>query len=318
MKIVVLDGYTLNPGDLSWNELHSLGECQIYDRTPADRVVERSRNAEILLLNKTPLPAEAIAQLPHLKYIGVLATGYNIVDVEAAATRKITVTNVPTYGTDSVAQQTIAHILNLTNHIAFHAQSVAAGGWTSSKDWCYWDRPLIELSGLTLGIIGFGRIGRAVAERAKTFGMAILVNDPFYQGDTDAGVKKVELEQIFLESDIVTLHCPLTKDTENLVNARRLSLMKKSAFLINTSRGPLIDETALANALNSGQIAGAGLDVLSVEPPLPDNPLLKARNCHITPHNSWATRASRQRLMKTVIENIRSFLDGKPQNAVNI
>jgi glycerate dehydrogenase len=318
MKIVVLDGYTLNPGDLGWDELHSLGECQLYDRTTADKVVERAQNAEILLLNKTPLPAEAIAQLSNLKYIGVLATGYNIVDIEAAAARNIPVTNVPTYGTNSVAQQTIAHILNLTNHVAHHAQSVAEGGWVSSKDWCYWDSSLIELSGLTLGIIGFGRIGRAVSEMAKAFGMIVQVNDPFYQEDTVAGVKKVELEQLFLESDVVSLHCPLTEETENLLNAQRLSLMKTSAFLINTSRGPLIDESALASALNTGQIAGAGLDVLSVEPPLQDNPLLTAKNCYITPHNSWATRASRERLMKTVIENIRSFLDGKPQNMVNL
>jgi glycerate dehydrogenase len=317
MHIVVLDGYTLNPGDLNWSELEELGKCRIYDRTLPNDVVPRAASADILLTNKTPITAQDIEQLPKLKYIGVLATGYNIVDVDAAEAQDIIVTNVPTYGTDSVAQNTFAHILNLTNRVGQHAQSVMQGKWTASTDWCYWDYPLIELSGLILGIIGFGRIGQSVANLGLAFGMKVLFYDPQTTRSQPSTIKKVDLNQLFEQSDIITLHCPLTDETEKLVNKERLRLMKKTAFLINTSRGPLIDETALAGALNNNKIAGAGLDVLSVEPPVADNPLLKAKNCFITPHNSWATKASRIRLMNAVIDNIKAFLNHKPKNVVN-
>ena len=317
MNIVVLDGYTLNPGDLNWKNLEALGECRIYERTSPDDVVNRSLNAEIILTNKTPLTGDDIRQLNKLKYIGVLATGYNIVNIEAAKKRNILVTNVPTYGTDSVAQQTFAHILNFTNRIAQHSKSVFEGTWSSSKDWCYWDYPLIELSGLTLGIIGFGRIGQAVAQLGLAFGMKILFYDP-QQLAFPENVKKVDLEKLFKESDIVTLHCPLTDETEGFVNTDRLKLMKKTAFLINTSRGQLINEKDLADSLNNDKIAGAGLDVLPIEPPELNDPLLRAKNCFITPHNSWATKASRTRLMDAVIDNLKAFLNHKPKNVVNL
>ena len=317
MNIVVLDGYTLNPGDLNWKNLEALGECRIYERTSPDDVVNRSLNAEIILTNKTPLTGDDIRQLNKLKYIGVLATGYNIVNIEAAKKRNILVTNVPTYGTDSVAQQTFAHILNFTNRIAQHSKSVFEGTWSSSKDWCYWDYPLIELSGLTLGIIGFGRIGQAVAQLGLAFGMKILFYDP-QQLAFPENVNKVDLEKLFKESDIVTLHCPLTDETEGFVNTDRLKLMKKTAFLINTSRGQLINEKDLADSLNNDKIAGAGLDVLPIEPPELNDPLLRAKNCFITPHNSWATKASRTRLMDAVIDNLKAFLNHKPKNVVNL
>ena len=317
MNIVVLDGYTLNPGDLNWKNLEALGECRIYERTSPDDVVNRSLNAEIILTNKTPLTGDDIRQLNKLKYIGVLATGYNIVNIEAAKKRNILVTNVPTYGTDSVAQQTFAHILNFTNRIAQHSKSVFEGTWSSSKDWCYWDYPLIELSGLTLGIIGFGRIGQAVAQLGLAFGMKILFYDP-QQLAFPENVKKVDLEKLFKESDIVTLHCPLTDETEGFVNTDRLKLMKKTAFLINTSRGQLINEKDLADSLNNDKIAGAGLDVLPIEPPELNDPLLRAKHCFITPHNSWATKASRTRLMDAVIDNLKAFLNHKPKNVVNL
>lgn len=316
MNIVVLDGYTLNPGDLSWEQLEQLGDCRIYDRTAPEKVVERARRAEILLTNKTPVTAADMEQLPNLKYIGVLATGYNIVDVEAAKERNIVVTNVPTYGTDSVAQHTFAHILNLTNRVGEHAQSVTRGDWTMSPDWCYWNYPLIELRDLTIGIVGFGRIGKAVARLANAFGMKVLFHDPTPPPDAENG-EPADLDKLFRESDIVSLHCPLSDENEKFVNKERLASMKKSAFLINTSRGQLVDEDALADALNSSGIAGAGLDVLSLEPPPADHPLLTAKNCFITPHNAWATKASRTRLMNIVIENIQAFLNGRPQNVVS-
>ena len=317
MNIVVLDGYTLNPGDLNWKNLEALGECRIYERTSPDDVVNRSLNAEIILTNKTPLTGDDIRQLNKLKYIGVLATGYNIVNIEAAKEQNILVTNVPTYGTDSVAQQTFAHILNFTNRVVQHSKSVFNGNWSSSKDWCYWDYPLLELAGLTLGIIGFGRIGQAVAQLGLAFGMKILFYDP-QQLAFPENVKKVDLEKLFKESDIVTLHCPLTDETEGFVNTDRLKLMKKTAFLINTSRGQLINEKDLADSLNNDKIAGAGLDVLPIEPPELNDPLLRAKNCFITPHNSWATKASRTRLMDAVIDNLKAFLNHKPKNVVNL
>jgi glycerate dehydrogenase len=316
MNIVVLDGFTLNPGDLSWDQLKSLGACQIYDRTPPDELLRRAAQAEIVLTNKAVLAAEHIRQLPQLKYIGVTATGTNIVDLAAARARGIPVTNVPAYGTRSVAQTTIALLLELTQHVGHHAQTVRASQWARSVDWCYWERPLIELDGLTLGIVGFGRIGQAVAELAAAFGMNVLVYNPSSKA-APPFVRFVELETLFRQSDVLSLHCPLTPQTQNLINAERLSWMKPTAFLLNTGRGPLIDEPALAAALNSGRIAGAALDVLSVEPPPANNPLLTAKNCIITPHLAWATRAARSRLLSVAVGNLRAFLSGKPLNVVN-
>ena len=316
MKIVVLDGFTLNPGDLSWNELKSLGACEIHDRTPSPDVVQRAADAEIVLTNKTVLSREQVLALPKLKYIGVLATGYNIVDVAAARDRSIVVTNVPTYGTRSVAQHTFALLLELTQHVGHHAQTVRAGRWTNSLDYCYWDYPLIELDELTMGIVGFGRIGKAVAQLAMAFGMRVLAASSTLE-QPPTGIQAVELETLLRQSDVVSLHCPLTVQTRNLVNKATLALLKPTAFLLNTSRGPLIDEQALAEVLNSGLIAGAAVDVLSVEPPSADNPLLRAKNCIVTPHIAWATRAARSRLMQIAVANIRAFLNGRLENAVN-
>lgn len=317
MKIVVLDGFTLNPGDLSWDKLNKLGKCEVHDRTPADQTVARAADAEVVLTNKTVLGRDEIARLPKLKYIGVLATGYNVVDVAAARERNIPVTNIPTYGTRSVAQMTFALLLELTQHVAHHAQTVREGRWSKNPDWCYWDYPLIELDGLTMGLAGFGRIGRAVSDVALALGMKVLAADVVVPKELPPGVAFVDLETVFTKSDAVSLHCPLTPETKHLVNAERLGRMKRTAFLINTSRGPLVDEPALADALNAGRIAGAALDVLAVEPPLPDNPLLKAKNCLITPHISWATRSARARLMDMAVANLQAFLAGKPQNVVN-
>jgi len=316
MRIVVFDGYTLNPGDLSWVGLEKLGDCVIYDRTPDDQIIARAAGAQIVLTNKTLLMRETLDQLPELKYVGVLATGYNVVDTDAAARRNIVVTNVPSYGTMSVIQAAFAHLLNLAMHVAEHSQGVAAGRWSSSPDFCYWDYPLVELDGLTLGLIGFGQIGRAMAQAGLAFGMKVMAYDPMPQQNLSADVQMVDLDTIFRIGDAISLHCPLTDSNRHLVNADRLGQMKPTAFLINTSRGPLVDEQALADALNSGQIAGAGLDVLANEPPPPDHPLLKAKNCYITPHNAWATKAARKRLLDEVVENIRAFLAGRKRNVV--
>ncbi len=315
MQIIVLDGYTLNPGDLSWAELKKLGPCMFFDRTPEDQVVDRAKDAEIVITNKIPFLRERLDRLPKLKYIGISATGYNIVDIAAARERGIVVTNVPGYAARSAAQMVFAHLLNFTQHVAAHGQSVAAGGWSRREDFCYWEFPMIELAGLTMGIIGLGQIGRAVAELAVAFGMQVQAYDPFATSPPLA-VRKIPLVDLFRQSDVISLHCPLTPDTQNLIDAERLSLMKSTAFLINTSRGPLIDENALAEALNSGRIAGAGLDVLSVEPPPPDHPLLRAKNCCVTPHIAWATVSARKRLLGEVVENVRGFLAGTPRNAV--
>ena len=317
MKIVVLDGYTLNPGDLSWSDLQALGECIIHDRSAPEQIIPRACGAEIILTNKSVLSAESIDRLPRLKFISVLATGYNIVDVEVARRRGVPVSNVPTYGTESVAQMVFAHLLNLALNVAHHAGTVRGGRWVNSVDFCYWDAPLIELQGLTMGIVGFGKIGRATARLARAFGMNVIVYDVTMPSEMPEGCRMAELETIFRASDVVSLHCPLTPQTENLVDAERLALMKPTAFLINTSRGPLIDEQALADALNNNRIAGAGMDVLSTEPPAKDNPLLGAKNCHITPHIAWATRAARERLLKVTIDNVAAFLSGRPQNVVN-
>ncbi len=317
MKIVVLDGYTLNPGDLSWGELKALGECTICDRTQAEDILEYSSDAEIILTNKTLLSGDTIEQLKHLKYIGVLATGYNIVDVQAALKRAIPVTNVPTYGTDSVAQMVFAHILNLTQNVAHHGQTVKDRRWSKNPDFCYWDMPLIELSGLTMGIIGLGRIGRAVAKLALAFGMKVIAYDVNKPNKIPEACNMASLDEVFSRADVLSLHCPLTTETGKIVNTKSLSLMKPTAFLINTSRGPLIDEQSLAEALDKGIIAGAGLDVLDIEPPGKDNPLFEAKNCFITPHIAWATRSARQRLMDTAVENVRAFLSGRSINVVN-
>ena len=317
MQIVVLDGHTLNPGDLSWRELEALGSCTVHDRTPPDRVIERAANADIVLTNKTPLTAGQIAALPNLKYIGVLATGFNIVDVQAARGRGIPVANVPTYGTRSVAQMTLALLLELTQHVGHHAETVRNGRWTSSPDFCYWDSPLVELDGLTLGILGFGRIGQSVGELARAFGMTTVCHTRNPDAVLPETVTRVPLERLFRESDVLSLHCPLTPETQHVVNRERLSWMKPTSFLMNTSRGPLIDEAALAEALNSGTISGAGLDVLAVEPPVGENPLLTARNCLVTPHIAWATKAARSRLMQTAVSNVAAFVRGTPQNVVN-
>jgi len=317
MKIVVLDGYTLNPGDLTWDALAQLGDLTVHDRTNPRDLFERSRDAEVLLTNKTILAEEHFAKLPELRYIGVLATGYNVVDVEAAKKRNITVTNVPTYGTQSVAQMVFAHLLNLCHHVAEHAQTTQKGEWCSSKDFCYWDFPLIELADKTMGLVGLGRIGMATARLALEFGMKVIAYDIALKDSPIAGVKLVELNELFVRSDVISLHCPLTPQTENIINAESLGKMKPEAFLINTGRGPLVDESALAEALNKGEIAAAGLDVLSVEPPQKNNPLLQAKNCYITPHIAWATRAARKRLLETVIENVKAFKNNSPVNVVN-
>jgi len=317
MKIIVLDGYTLNPGDLSWDGVGGLGDLTVHDRTPAGEVAERAEGAEIVLTNKTLLPKETIEQLPAMKYVGVLATGYNVVDVAAAKEKGVIVTNVPLYGTASVAQMTFAHLLNLTQRVAHHAGTVREGRWTDSVDFCYWDYPMVELAGLTMGIIGLGRIGRAVAKLALAFGMNVLGHDVVTPADLPEGVTMADVDEIFGQSDVVSLHCPLTADNEGMVNGDRLAMMKPTAFLINTGRGPLVDSAALADALNAGQIAGAALDVLAVEPPPADEPLLQAKNCFVTPHIAWATRAARQRLMNTVVDNIKAFQAGEPINVVN-
>ena len=317
MKIVVLDGETLNPGDLSWEGLEALGECIVYDRTPEDRILERAKDADILYTNKTPLGGEVIRQLPKLKFIGVLATGYNVVDTDAAKARRIPVSNIPTYGTNSVAQMAFAHILNLTQRVAHHSRTVRQGRWSSCPDFCYWDYPLIELDGLTLGIIGFGRIGQATARLGRAFGMKILAFDVLSDLGKSGEVEFVSLDDIFSLSDFVSLHCPLTADNYHLVGADRLAQMKPTAYLINTSRGQLVNEKSLYRALKTGEIAGAALDVLEKEPPDADCPLYRLDNCFITPHISWATRSARSRLMRTGVENLRAFLAGRPSNQVN-
>jgi len=316
MNIVVLDGYTLNPGDLSWGPLEALGTCRVYDRSAPTEVIPRALEAEILLTNKTVIQAQHLESLPKLKYIGVLATGTNVVDLAAARNRGIPVTNVPAYSTNSVAQATVALLLELTQRVGHHARTVREGRWSRGPDWCYWDFPLVELSGLTAGIIGLGQIGQKVATILSSLGMDVL-GVSRNSAPLPSRIKKVDLETLFRQSDVVTLHCPLTEQTARLVNAQRLAWMKPTAFLLNTSRGGLVDEPALAEALNSGRLAGAGLDVLSTEPPSPDNPLLSARNCFITPHLAWGTRAARARLLDVTVQNILAFLEGHPRNVVS-
>ena len=315
MKIVVLDGYALNPGDLSWEGLKKLGDVEIHDRTESQRILERAKDAELVLTNKTPLSSETLRQLPKLKYVGVLATGYNCVDVKAAKELGIIVTNIPTYGTASVAQFVFALLLELCHNVKRHHDAVADGQWASSKDWSFWLTPLIELEGKVMGIVGLGRIGRQVARIASAFGMRVIATDQV--PITEPGVQSTTLEKLLAESDVVSLHCPLFPETQGLMNRKRLATMKRSAFLINTSRGPLVIDQDLADALNAGEIAGAGLDVLSVEPPVGDNPLFKAKNCLVTPHIAWATKEARSRLMDIAVKNAEGFLGKQPVNVVN-
>lgn len=316
MKIVALDGYAANPGDLSWDELKALGECTIYERTAPEEVPERAAGAEIVLTNKVVLNAETIAALPELKYIGVLATGYNIVDITAAKERGIIVTNIPAYSTSSVAQMVFAHILNIAQQVQHYAEEVRKGRWSSNPDFCFWDTPLIELRGKKIGIVGLGHTGYTTARIAIGFGMEVHAYTSKSPFQLPPEIKKMELEELFRTCDIISLHCPLTDSTRELVNAKRLKLMKPTAILINTGRGPLINEQDLADALNNGTIFAAGLDVLSQEPPRADNPLFSAKNCYITPHIAWASTAARERLMQIMLENVKAYLNGKPTNNV--
>ena len=319
MKITVLDGYTLNPGDLSWDSFSQMGELSVYPRTPLedDIIVQRIGDSEAVLTNKTPLTSAILDRCPKLKYIGVLATGYNVVDVKAAARCGIPVCNIPTYGTAAVAQYVFALLLELCHHTAHHSEAVHSGRWENNADWCFWDYPLTELAGRTMGIIGFGRIGQRTAEIAKAFGMKVLAFDAY---PCEAGrelAEYVPLERLLEASDVVSLHCPLLPETEGIMNRDTISRMKDGAMLINTSRGPLVAEQDLADALASGKLAGAALDVVSTEPIHGDNPLLKAPNCIITPHIAWAPRESRKRLMDIAAENLRQWMNGTPVNRIN-
>ena len=317
MKIVVLDGYCLNPGDLSWADWKDLGDFELYDRTPKEKTVERAKDAEIAITNKTVFDRETIEALPKLKYIGVLATGYNVIDVEAAAERGIPVTNVPTYSTDSVAEHTIGLLLELCRHSGLHSWLVSEGEWSSSKDFSFWRTPQVELSGKTMGIIGLGRIGRRVGEIALAMNMKVLGNKNKQDNPLAGDFEWASKERIFSDADVVSLHCPQFPETEGMVNSDMLSMMKPSAFLLNTSRGGLIVDKDLANALNEEKIAGAALDVMTIEPPPEGNPLFDAKNCVITPHIAWTTYEARTRLMKVAVDNLGAFLNGNPVNVVN-
>ena len=318
MKIVILDAYTSNPGDLSWDKFKGFGEVTVYDHTPPELVLERCGDADVIIDNKVVLSAETLDSLPKLKYIGILATGYNIVDVDAADRNGVTVCNVPTYSTSAVTQLTFALILELYNHVGVHNDAVHSGEWSSCRDFCFQKTPLIELSGKTIGIIGFGKIGSETAKAANAFGMNILCYTP--RPKPHPGYESFRfcpLDELIEKSDIITLHCPLTPETKGMVNAEFIGKMKRNAILINTSRGQAVDEQALADALNSGRIAGAGVDVLSTEPPAQDNPLLSCEKCIITPHIAWAGFETRERLLEIVYNNLKAFADGRPVNTVN-
>lgn len=319
MKIVILDGYTENPGDLSWEGFEALGELRVYDRTTDhSQIVERIGDAEAVYTNKTPITKETIAACPNLKYIGVLATGYNVVDVAAAKEAGVIVTNIPTYGTDAVSQYAIALLLELCHHIGEHSDCVKRGDWTSNKDWCFWNYPLIELAGKTMGIIGFGRIGQGTARIAQALGMRVLAYDTFKKPELETETcKYAELDELLKESDVISLHCPLFPATEGIINKENIAKMKEGVLIVNDSRGPLIVEEDLRDALNSGKVAGAAVDVVSTEPIKMDNPLLSAKNCIITPHIAWAPKESRQRLMNIAVDNLKAYVDGKPVNVVN-
>ncbi|WP_178988707.1 D-2-hydroxyacid dehydrogenase [Winogradskyella schleiferi] len=318
MKIVILDGYTLNPGDLDWDAFKSLGDLTVFDRTEHDtkKIIEAIGDAEIVLTNKTPISEAILQKAPKLKYIGLLATGYNNVDIDTAQELDIIVTNIPTYGTTAVAQFTMALLLEMCHHVGEHNSAVQRGGWRNRKDFSFWNYPLIELEGKTMGIIGFGSIGRATAKLAEAFGMKIITTPSSNKPETETAIKVVDMDTLLKQSDVVSLHLPLTDDTEGLINKTTIAKMKNSAMLINTARGGLIVEKDLKDALNSGQLAYAAVDVVSTEPITEDNPLLKAKNCIITPHIAWAPKASRTRLMTTAIENLKAFLNDQPVNVV--
>ncbi|WP_372999732.1 D-2-hydroxyacid dehydrogenase [Lutispora sp.] len=318
MKIVVLDGYTLNPGDLSWEGLEKIGEVVIYDRTPTEEVTSRIADAEIVFSNKVPITRANMDAAPNLKYIGVLATGYNVIDVDAAKDKGIIVTNIPTYGTASVAQFAIAMLLEICHHVAHHSEAVHKGRWESNPDWCFWDYPLIELEGKTMGIIGFGRIGQSTGKIAQALGMNVLAYDGHKNPELEcATCKYVTLDELYENSDVIALHCPLFPSTEGIINKDSIAKMKDGVIILNNSRGPLIVEEDLRDALNSGKVYAAGVDVVSTEPIKGDNPLLQAKNCFITPHISWAPKESRQRLMDIAVNSLAAFLDGNPINVVN-
>lgn len=323
VKAVVLDGYTLNPGDLDWAQLKELVDVVIYDRTTYSRneidlVIERAKDADIILTNKTPIPEEAIKQLPKLKYIGMLSTGFDVVDINAARANNIVVTNIPTYGTDAVSQMAIALLLEVCHHVGSHNEAVHRGDWANNADWCFWNYPLFELSGKTMGIIGYGRIGQATGRIAHALGMKVVAFDQYMNKELEnENMKYVDLDELYAKSDVISLHCPLTDENKGFINNESIQKMKNGVIIINNSRGPLINEEDLAEALNNNKVGGAGLDVVSTEPIKENNPLLKAQNCIITPHISWATIESRQRLFDTAVDNVKMFLEGKLVNVVN-
>jgi glycerate dehydrogenase len=317
MKIVILDGYTENPGDLSWDGFRALGELTVYNRTPVEAIIERIGDAEAVIVNKTPISRETFEVCPGIRYIGVLATGYNIVDIKAAQEWGVTITNIPAYGTAAVGQFAIALLLEICHHIGHHNKEVHEGRWEKNADWCFWDYPLIELAGKTIGIIGFGRIGQATGVIAKALGMRVIAYDEI-QNETGRAVGEYfPLETLLAQSDVISLHCPLFPSTQGIINKHTIAKMKDGVILLNNSRGALIVEQDLADALNSGKVYAAGLDVVSTEPIRGDNPLLKAKNCIITPHISWASRESRQRLMDIAVDNLRAYLNNNPQNVIN-
>lgn len=318
MKIVVLDGYTENPGDLSWDNLEKLGELTVYDRTAPEDIVERIGNAQAVIVNKVPITEETLKHCPEIRYIGVLATGYNVIDIKAARKRNIPVCNIPTYGTTAVGQFAMAMLLEICHHTAHHSQAVHEGRWENNPDWCFWDYPLIELAGKTMGIIGYGRIGQNTGRLAQAFGMNVLAYDKFRNPElVTETCRYAGLEELFSASDVIFLHCPLFPETEGIINKQNINKMKDGVIILNNSRGPLINEQDLREALDSGKVYAAGLDVVSAEPIRGDNPLLGAKNCIITPHISWAPKESRQRLMNIAVENLEAFMHGTPQNVVN-
>ncbi|MEO2239049.1 D-2-hydroxyacid dehydrogenase [Dorea sp. YH-dor226] len=318
MKIVVLDGYTLNPGDISWEGMEAYGDVTVYDRTKAEDVVERIGDAEVVYTNKTPITKETLDACPSVKFIGVLATGYNIVDIEAAKEKGIPVSNIPTYGTAAVSQFAIALLLELCHHIGAHSDAVKAGEWTNNADWCFWKYPLVELAGKTMGIIGFGRIGQDTGRIAQALGMKVLAYDSFRKPELESETcHYADLDTLLAESDVISLHCPLFPSTEGIINKDSIAKMKDGVMIINDSRGPLIVEQDLRDALDSGKVAGAALDVVSTEPIQMDNPLIGAKNVILTPHIAWAPKESRQRLMDIAVDNLKAYVDGAVQNVVN-
>jgi glycerate dehydrogenase len=317
MEIVVLDGYTENPGDLSWASLDSFGKTTVYDRTPIEKITKRIGSADIVIVNKTPVSRETMDVCKNIQYVGVLATGYDIVDINAAKEKNITVTNIPSYGTDSVGQHAISLLLEISNRVGHHDQAVKQGRWASSPDWCFWDYPLMELSGKTMGIIGFGRIGQATGRIAKALGMTVIAHDKITNDSGKAIAEYVSQEELFAKADVIALHCNLTSETKEIICKASIKQMKDGVIIINNSRGPLINERDLADALNSSKIAAAGLDVVSKEPITNDNPLLTAKNCILTPHISWAPVECRQRIMNITVANLTAFTEGKPVNVVS-